>query len=235
MKLNSPWSNKEDSRAFFNNKHPSQENSLHPKVIRHIEQLDGSLLLDFGCGDGRILHRVPENWVIEAYDPNKEILKICRSSLGDRVANFFSKVEDISKKYDVILLGMVLLCLEDEQQVLDVFRHCHRLLNPGGSLLITTTHPCFRFDHFSNVKFKMFNVDKFNYLRNGEKFDVTISDLEENDVTFTDYHWTLDFTSRALFETGLLISRLIEIADDPNSGTRNQNYPPYLLIECIIK
>ena len=230
MGLGTVW--QEGAERFMKVEHLSQENSLHPAVLEMIRSYGGHRLLDFGCGDGRILDSIPNTWDVDAYDPSAQMRALAERRAGARLNRLFDDLDSIVDKYDVVLLGMVLLCIPEEDEVFRVLRKCANAMTLHSKLVITTTHPCFRNYRFSNFSTDFAEGRTFNYMENGCPFEVTLRDPGTSAITFTDYHWTIEFTISALRRAGLLITALKEVADDPNSRFRNEHVPAFLIFEC---
>lgn len=222
----------EGAKRFMSLEHLSQARALHPEVLKLVEQGLGAELLDYGCGDGRILKSLSDRWTIDAYDPSAQMRELAQASLGDRLRRMTSTPEDLADVYDVILLGMIILCIPDREGLMRVLRDCAMRMHEASRLLVTTTHPCFRTWAFSNFSTSFCAEQPFSYLQEGTPFKVTLRDPGTSGVVFTDYHWPLGFTVNALREQGLSVVSLIEVPDDPDSPDRNPLVPPFLILEC---
>ncbi|MBA3972624.1 MAG: hypothetical protein C0504_00235 [Candidatus Solibacter sp.] len=230
MAIGSVW--EEEAERFVAILHLSQERALHPELSRLIEDCPGEQLLDYGCGDGRILETLSSRWVIDAYDPSSLMRNIAQRRVGSRVRRLASNPAEVDGPYDVVLLGMVILCIPERDDVLRVLRDCALRMKASSRLFVTTTHPCFRPSHFSNFKTSFGGAQPFQYLADGAPFEVTLRDSGTTGIVFTDYHWSLGFTVSALRSQGLAVSSLIEVPDDPESPDRNDLVPPFLILEC---
>src|SRR4051794_20681439 len=122
MGIESFWNDGAD--RFMGIQHLSQERSLHPVLSKLIESCPGEKLLDYGCGDGRILKRLSERWTIDAYDPSSQMRAIARHKVGSRLRRLAADLKEVGGAYDVILLGMVILCIPEESEVIRVLGEC---------------------------------------------------------------------------------------------------------------
>ncbi|MEQ1761063.1 MAG: class I SAM-dependent methyltransferase [Vicinamibacterales bacterium] len=217
---------------FMALEHLSQERALHPVLLRLIEQGSGDRLLDYGCGDGRILARLSNRWRIDAYDPSEQMRELAQLRVGSRLSRMAANLDDLEGRYDVIILGMIILVLPHEDDVRRVLQECACRMDNSSRLFITTTHPCFRASDFSNFSTSFGRTQPFSYLLNGTPFEVTLRDHDVEGIVFTDYHWSLSFTLNALSSEGLSVVSMLEVPDDPESSSRNPLVPPFLIMEC---
>lgn len=211
--------------------HTSQKNVLHPTLANLINAQNPKKLLDYGCGDGRILDLLNNDIKIDVHDINQEMLDIIEHKQGKKIASYYLDREKISKNtYDAVLLSMVLVCIDNEIEYLNVLKRIKLCKTKTGRVYIAVTHPCFRDKTFSNFYTSFSNKQPFKYLNNGAPFDVYIEDKMPPSVAFTDFHWSLSFTLNKILEAGLIIEKVIETSDDSKSKKENKLFSPYLII-----
>jgi 2-polyprenyl-3-methyl-5-hydroxy-6-metoxy-1,4-benzoquinol methylase len=107
------------------------------------EPLDGKpihgqgRLLDFGCGNGAFLQRMKERgWIVTGVDASVAVVQHLRSERGLRaVAGSIPHPELGDGNFDVITMRQ---SLEHVHRPLEVLRAAHRLLAPGGLLVVST-------------------------------------------------------------------------------------------------
>lgn len=230
--LRNVWSDNAD--RFMNVVHQSQRRVLHPTLADLINKHQPSRLLDYGCGDTRILTLIDKSIAVDVHDINDEMLELARLRNGARIQNYYQHRESIpTDHYDAVLLSMVLVCIGDKSEYAEVLNRVKASKKSGGRAYIAVTHPCFRDRAFSNFHTSYGEGQPFNYLRDGEPFDVYIEDEMPPSVAFTDYHWTLSFTLNAIITAGMRVERLIETPDDATSVTFDPLHSPFLIIVAI--
>lgn len=223
------WS--ENAVSFMNVMHSSQKNVLHPTLARLINEQNPETLLDYGCGDGRILHLLKDSIKTDVHDINEEMLELSKHKSGKRITSYFLNREEIPvNTYDAVLLSMVLVCIDNETEYSEVLKKIKSYKTKTGKVYIAVTHPCFRDRKFSNFHTSYGNKQPFNYLKDGEPFDVFIEDEMPPSVGFTDYHWSLSFTLNKICEAGLIIENIMETPDDEISKNKNNSFSPFLII-----
>lgn len=92
-------------------------------------------LLDFGCGAGTFLHRMHrQGWHVTGLDVSERVARNVGSELGlPVVVGSLPHAELAEQSFDVITMWHA---LEHVHEPLEVLRAAHRLLVPGGKLLV---------------------------------------------------------------------------------------------------
>jgi SAM-dependent methyltransferase len=121
-----------DSIDFINNARISQtsygKNVRLAHLLRNVSIEKVNLVVDFGCGEGYLLHNTPAN-IKEGYDLNP------RSVFND--VNYFSKnLHDLNLSgVDLAICSEVIEHLEED---VPVIRKIHKSLKNGGRVFLTT-------------------------------------------------------------------------------------------------
>lgn len=220
-----------NASEFMGVVHNSQKRVLHPTLAKLINEQNPSNLLDYGCGDTRILDIIDPKIDVDVHDINIEMLEFAKRKNGKRIKNYYQSKEIIpTRNYDAVLVSMVLVCIDSEDEYLKVLQNIKRAKKEEGRVFIAVTHPCFRDRWFSNFH-TSFSVDQpFKYLKNGEPFDVFIEDEMPPSVAFTDYHWTFSFTLNAIIKAGMVIEKVIETSDDSLSSKYNDAFSTFVIV-----
>jgi 2-polyprenyl-3-methyl-5-hydroxy-6-metoxy-1,4-benzoquinol methylase len=111
--------------------------SVFPRNYEHGEfpPIGQNRVLDFGCGGGAFLLRMEERgWDVTGLDFSKATVERLRAELGLHVLEGTLPHPDLTpESFDLITLWH---SLEHVHQPLDVLREAHRLLSPGGRVLV---------------------------------------------------------------------------------------------------
>lgn len=224
------WS--ENAKLFMDVKHNSQENILHPIIADIINENKGKKLLDFGCGDGRILMKLKDSLDIDIYDKNSEMIELALYRCKDKISSIFYDLNGLKENYyDIVLCSMVLICIDNQIEFKKVIEKISSCLKSGGLAIFAIPHPCFRNYHFSNFHTSYCESQPFNYLNNSEPFNVFINDGLPPSIAFTDYHWSLSYTLNKMIKSNLNILEIIETVDDFKSEKVNKLQSPFLIIK----
>ena len=104
--------------------------------IRSLQAVPGGRLLDVGCGSGEwLLAMQALGWTVDGVDFDMEAVRAARERgvdafCGDLEARGFPEAS-----FDAVTLNHVLEHVPDPQRTLT---ECHRILKPGGKLVIST-------------------------------------------------------------------------------------------------
>jgi 2-polyprenyl-3-methyl-5-hydroxy-6-metoxy-1,4-benzoquinol methylase len=121
---------------------------LMPLTLELLGEVRGLRILDVGCGEGgyaRELARRGANVV--GVDGSPELVAVAKRRAAEAGQNIehicanASSLEPIQpESFDSVLASMVLMDVEDYPSAVD---QIWRVLVPGGTLLMSITHPCF--------------------------------------------------------------------------------------------
>jgi SAM-dependent methyltransferase len=115
----------------------------HPIDIGRFETLvkQGALILDFGCGYGRVLRTLHEHGYRNLFgvDPSPAMVAAARAQLPDIAIDLLVNPPHVRRpdaSCDAVLLVSVLTCVPTDQGQESILHEAHRLLRPGGALCI---------------------------------------------------------------------------------------------------
>lgn len=121
---------------------------LMPRTLALLGDVRGRRVLDLGCGEGGYARELARRGAtVVAVDGSERLVAVARRRAEAagwaiehhcRNANALDVLADAS--FDLVLASMSLMDVEDYPGSV---REAHRVLRPGGELVMTLTHPCF--------------------------------------------------------------------------------------------
>jgi len=208
--------------------------TVFPHAVEILHRRGVKRLLDYGGGPGLFIERWLKNGGTGAtyFDPSAEMRELASRRLGEEIAA--GKVTMVAEtaslpagSFDAVAFHAVWMCLPTVSECVAVLREMHRLLRPGGMLLASVTHPCFRDRSFSTFRPSLAMEE---YLNEGAPFEVVMND-GVREVTFTDYHYSLGEHVRQLRVSGFHLAALHEYPDHPRE--KHPRSYPWLMFEAV--
>lgn len=216
----------------------SRKYILHPKIVELITQSDKVKILDYGCGDGSFIKLLKSSCEVSLFDISNVVLSQAKKNLKEYDPTIYYDRGTIPENYfDYVIFSLVIMTIPTKKDIKEALTKIQSSLTDTGVAIIAITHPCFRQEIFSTFQTAYSKDKKFNYFREGEKFEVLLRDSETNrSITFCDYHWTLGTILNLATESGLTFTRIIELPDKAdNNKYFNSSFSPYIIIECSKK
>lgn len=208
----------------------STYNALYdrPAMLDLLGDVAGLRVLDAGCGPGLYAEELAARGAeVTAFDESPAMVDRARARLGDRadvrvhdLAEPLSWLDD--EAFDAAVLALVIHHLDDRVAAL---RELHRVLRPGGHLVVSTHHPM---------------VD---WLRlGGSYFDVEIVEEVWLGGRWPIRYWRLPLTQTCdeFAAAGFLIERVVEplpvaaMADaDPETYGKLTERPSFVMFRLV--
>jgi len=198
-----------------------------PAVLEALGDVSGSTVLDVGCGSGLYaVELVRRGAKVIGIDGSARLIEHARQRL-DGSADL--RVHDLSEPLDWLadqvideaLMALVIHHLEDP---LPTLREIHRVLRPGGRLLVSTVHPFADWRHAGGSYFTDEMIDET--WNSGWKVRFRRAPLAA---------WSASF-----LEAGFLVERLIEPlpaesmkADHPDLHDRFTAEPFFIIFQLV--
>lgn len=154
--------------------------------------LKNKKVIDFGCGEGRILSLSPSN--ITGIDINKSALARLRAKGFNVIEATMESVPVPDSSYDVVLCNHVIEHLTVDQAY-NMLKEAQRVLRPQGELIIVTPTPRTVWNTFGHIKpytitsimklFKEYSLESFDALPPMKKtFSLYYGTWARNKITF---------------------------------------------------
>lgn len=168
-------------------------------------------VLDFGAGDGRLVRYLDDSVRMIAYDRSRAMRELGRRTIratgNDHRASVADSMNEIPHgQMDAAVLNLVWTCFETAACAIDCLRAVRQTLKPGGYVVATQSHPCFRWWHYmeqaSNLPVEAYGTD-------GKRFVVTIG-FGDRVVRIPSVHYPLSSLLAQAAKAGFVVSALHE-------------------------
>jgi SAM-dependent methyltransferase len=202
--------------------------TVFPLLLERIRELSaGGRLLDYGGGNGEfavLAGDLPLAGIV-TYDLSPAMTELAAGRLErqSRLVAVGATSDLGSQSFDVVTCNGVWMCWSSQEECIVNLSEIARLLTPGGTLLASVTHPCFRDRRFSTYRT---DFDPVHYLDDGTRFHVRVFD-GVTEVELEDTHWSLSSMTRQLQAAGLQLTLITEVAD--RSGVPGS---PWMIVEA---
>jgi ubiquinone/menaquinone biosynthesis C-methylase UbiE len=121
---------------------------LLPRMLDMIGDVRGRTILDLGCGEGGYARELARRGAqVTAVDGSERLIEIARSRASREGVDVLHVRANMSAMdavpaaaFDLVVAAMSLMDAEDYEGAV---REMHRVLVPGGELLMSISHPCF--------------------------------------------------------------------------------------------
>lgn len=185
-----------------------------PAMVRLAGDVRGRKILDAGCGSGPLSAELRDRGAdMTGFDGSPSMIELARRRLGDdaslTVADLAHPLPYADDTFDDVVSSLVLHYLEDWQPPLT---ELHRVLKPGGRLILSVNHPLVR--PFNFPKEDYFAVRQFS-----EEYD-----FAGQPGTLTYWHRPLHAMIDAFTAAGFGIASIAE--PPPSPDTPAELLPP---------
>jgi ubiquinone/menaquinone biosynthesis C-methylase UbiE len=239
-----------------------REEMNNPAFFKLVGNVKGKKTLDLACGEGsnaRILAR--KGAKVVGVDFSKRLIELVKQQekkeqLG--IEYFVSDAANLKEfpdnHFDIVTCSMALMDIEDYQNAI---HEAARVLKRNGRFVFSITHPCFEWGDVTSSgqpigewKYEQKTPDSppkaLHYETTRYFGRVKLKshwDMKRliKPFTTTSFHRTLTDYAQALYESGLLIRRLVEprptkkgVSEHPKLG-KHSKIPQSIIIEAIKK
>ncbi|WP_225228761.1 class I SAM-dependent methyltransferase [Bacillus sp. PS06] len=187
---------------------------LNPSIFSLIETIDGTTILDAGCGEGYLSRLLAERGAnVTAVDYSTKMLELAKTktTAESGISYHYGNCENLvflsTKTFDMIISNMVIQDLADYDAALS---EMYRLLKDNGYFIFSILHPCFitpesGWIRNSEGKKQYWKAD--HYFHEGMYEQNMLSEAEEKIVY---YHRTLTSYMKAITKAGFTLEALVE-------------------------
>ncbi|MGZ0145657.1 class I SAM-dependent methyltransferase [Kribbella sp. WER1] len=178
-----------------------------PAMVKLAGDVEGRRILEVGCGSAPLSAALRDKGaIITGFDQSTAMLELARRRLGPDVeltaGDLSEPLPYDDAAFDDVVASLVLHYLEDWTKPL---AELHRVLKPGGRLILSVNHP---------IVYTALNPD-------GEYFDVTEftydAEHEGRTVIYTNWHRPLQTMTDSFTAAGFRIVSITEPPIDPDT------------------
>lgn len=202
-----------------------------PATLSLLPEVAGKRVLDAGCGPGAYAEWLLDRGAhVQAIDASPRMVEHTRRRTRGRaevrVADLAEPLDFLADgSIDVVLSPLVLEYVRDWRATLAEF---HRVLVPGGHLVVSVTHPFFDYTYFESDRY--FEIEKVSAEWKGFG----------EPIRMPTYRRSLEETLNPFAEAGFAITRILEPkptdafrAADPEHYEELSREPVFLCIQAV--
>jgi SAM-dependent methyltransferase len=201
------------------------------------------LLLDLGCGNGDLIKYLSDKgYKSIGLDHSDELIQNARNNIDNAefvVADIGNFSNVFKNKFDVITISTVLNELSSKEQMTQALLESAKVLSNEGQILIGLPHPCFDgYMQSSLMERDDIKTEFAGYNDSGKICRITHT-TENGELTFEDYHWTMQDYFECIYDAGLIVQTLdecyppIELKfSDPERYKEKTKMPKYIVLVC---
>lgn len=146
-----------------------------PNTLSLIEKMQGKSILDAACGPGKYAEILKaKGATVTGIDISPKMIECAKKRNADEESFFvhdlaepLSMFEDAS--FDLVLCALAMHYLEDWNPTIQEF---HRVLKPGGTVVVSIEHPFFEYNYFKSERYFDVEAVKCTWGGFGQKVEI---------------------------------------------------------------
>lgn len=213
---------------------------MFPALLKEFSNVKDKYILDLGCGSGTLSNELYKKGAnVIGIDQSKQWIDFAKSKYSENKKLKFltmdgSKLKFQDKKFDFVLMNMVLLNVENKKQLEKIFKEISKVLKPNGKLIFSDLHPlCLMVPKTTCEEQKY--LKGFSYFKDKSMFESIATLSDKSKIKFTDVHWTLETYTLFLLRSKMYIEKIIEplpIKSSPKWLIKDYKIPTYIIFVC---
>lgn len=209
----------------------------YPKVVDLLGDLNGKVLLDFGCTNGKFTRFLASKYPLArvigvdvSETAIKNAIQKTEQSLGIEYHHIVNESEITKFPFDVACATFVFCTIPNIETIRRVTQLIYDQLPDGGAFVVLEPHP-----ESHGKKFTSFQADLVGNQKSGDQIHVRLF-TNSIDVEFEDYYWTRDDYEQIFTDCGFKITAALEpiAAEYPDDDLgEEKDYPPFIIYKCV--
>lgn len=203
---------------------------LHPLFHQLLGDVNGKRVVDYGCGEGRLLEELAENEAsVFGYDTSPAMIETARRRLSGKAELSViesGKIPLPENSIDAVVSNLVFMMVPSQDEIKRIFQEINRVLVNGGTFAFSITHPAFAETKFTTY-YNRFH-EKLDYFDSGQPYQFVLLGKDGAEITnehFQDHHYPLETYLNLVCDSGFTLRHINEVKVDGNK------YPPYLMFK----
>lgn len=236
----------ETAESYFKAADITNEEINFPAIVRGIGEIEGQIILDYGCGNGRFSRKIEQMRAKKVIGVDKEqsMIDLARKTDFDSRVEYhknsdssLSFLEDNS--VDKVMANLVFMMSPTKEDMRQAFGEIYRVLKKNGVFVYLVTHSAFIEKDAPDYRNKF--DEPFDYFAEEKPYRFILLDSEgkEIDEEFYDYHYTLATYLNIAIQSRFTITSVEEVAyNDPDIIEKHeipkefQKFPQSLMVVC---
>lgn len=195
-------------------------NIVDEAIEKEIGNVRGKDILDVGCGNGDFAYKLYDKGAsVIGVDISEEMHKRAKAKypmLDIRVIDFSHPEIKIDKKFDFVILELVIMFVKDVDGLL---KNIRKVLNENGEVVVALIHPFFILSLKEKEDEAGLKVDGFD-----DYFVEQVLKLKSETVDFTYFSRSVSWYTKKFLENGFIVN---DIAEPENIEGKISMIPSY--------
>jgi SAM-dependent methyltransferase len=212
------------------------ESGTHKYIIESLNKYcdNAQRVLDYGCGDGSLIKKIEANLEFSIFDISKQMIELAKHNLFSlqNLKVYYDNNLIPKDYYDCAILSMVLICVPQIEEIVNIAQTLKRVLKNSGYLIVANPHPCFRDEEFSSY-YTEYSIGKnYCYFNEGDKHKIF---LRNTNLEFYDYNWSISKIVNIFLNIGFELVEMRELRDVNGSAYYNVSSSPIIMYILKLK
>jgi len=238
----------DEQSQFWQRKEPQIQSDflVRPKLVELCGDCQGKTILDAGCGEGYLTRLLDAKGAqVTGLDISEEMVN--QANEADRAegiteprflaGDVLKLPEYIDHQVDIVVSSMVFPYF-DRDKIDQAINGMIEVLNPGGIMIIATTHPMMGAVEFKSGWAQLGVTEDGDYFANGQ-YPATLASIRGESFSTKIVHASFSDLINPILENGCILEQIIEpqpteedLAETPEMWVEEKTKPAYIIIKA---